>query len=83
LKEAEQYLYERTTSIQNENVELRQTLQDILKRTEILNELKQRLEEEQLHLIRRVKLTTDLRKIRLDKASTATANDAAKTTPHQ
>ncbi|CAF2393998.1 unnamed protein product [Rotaria sp. Silwood2] len=69
-KEAEQFLYDQTVSIQNENVELRKALQDMLKRTQVLNDLKQRLEEEQLHLINRIKLTADLRKIRLDKVST-------------
>ncbi len=64
---AEQYIYDQTVSIQNENVELRKSLQNVLKRTQGLNNLKQRLEEEQLDLIRKLKLTADLRKIRLDK----------------
>ena len=81
-KAAEEYIYDRTLSIQTENAKLRKELQEILKRTEALNELKQRLEEEQLHLIRRIKLTSDLRKIRLDKVSTAIHNDSIKSTPH-
>ncbi|CAF3381857.1 unnamed protein product [Rotaria sp. Silwood1] len=76
-KEAEQFLYDQTKSIQNENVELRQALQNMLKRTQVLHNLKQRLEEEQLHLINRIKLTTDLRKIRLDKVSTNIQEDSS------
>jgi flagellar biosynthesis/type III secretory pathway chaperone len=53
-------------------------LQDLLKRTQALNELKQRLEEEQLHLIRRMKLASDLRRIRLNKGTT----ESSKSTPH-
>ncbi|CAF0858982.1 unnamed protein product [Rotaria sordida] len=74
-QEAEQFLYDQTLNIQNENVELRKALQDMLKRTQLLNDLKQRLEEEQLHLINRIKLTADLRKIRLDKVSTNIPED--------
>ncbi len=81
-KEAEQYIYDRTLSIQTENAALRKGLQEILKRTEALDELKQRLEVEQLHLIRRIKLTSDLRKIRMDKLSCAVQNDSVKSTPH-
>jgi len=65
-------------SIQNENVELRKNLYELLKRTQDLNELKQRLEEEQLHLIRRLKLAADLKRIRLNKPPI----NSAKSTPH-
>lgn len=70
IQAAEQFLYDQTVGIQNENVELRTQLHDILKQTQGLDQLKQRLEEEQLHLIRQLKLIADLRRIRLDKIST-------------
>ena len=50
-------------------MDLRQNLQELVKRTQGFKDLKQRLEEEQMHLIRRLKLIADLRKIRLDKVS--------------
>ncbi len=79
---AEQYIYDQTLTIQNENVQLRKRLQEVLKRTEGLNDLKQRLEEEQLHLIRRLKLVADLRKIRLDKISSDVTNPSQKSALH-
>lgn len=78
-KEAEQYLYDRTLSIQNENLELRKRLQEILKRTQALNQSKKQFEEEQLHLIRQLKLATDLQRIRLNKVSNTSS---AQATPH-
>lgn len=65
--------------IQNENVELRTQLHGILKQTQSIEQLKQRLEEEQLHLIRQLKLIADLRRIRLDKISTDVTSES---TPH-
>ena len=76
---AEQFLYDQTVGIQNENVELRTNLYEILKQTQNLEQSKQRLEEEQLHLIRQLKLTADLRRIRLDKISSDVSDSA---TPH-
>ncbi|CAF3710413.1 unnamed protein product [Rotaria socialis] len=77
-KEAEQFLYDQSLSIQNENIALRKALQGILSRTHLLSNLKHRLEEEQLELINRIKLTTDLRKIRLDKVSPSVPDDPSK-----
>lgn len=79
---AEQFLYDQTLSIQDENVRLRTSLQDIVKKRQELKEFKQNLEEEQLHLIRRSKLVADLRKIRLDRISSDVTNQTPKLTPH-
>ncbi|UJR35103.1 hypothetical protein I4U23_027875 [Adineta vaga] len=68
-QEAEQYLYDQTISIQNENTGLRKKIRNILKQQQELNKLRKKLEEEQLYLIGRLKIVTDLKKIRLDKAS--------------
>ncbi|CAF1039012.1 unnamed protein product [Adineta steineri] len=67
-EEAEQFLYDRSIAIQNENLELRKSLQGYLKRIHALNESKQHLEEEQINLIRQLKLATDLKRIRINKA---------------
>ncbi len=82
-QEAEQFLHDRTLTIRRQNIELRKRLQDILKRQQNLNELKQSLEEDQLHLIRRLKLVADLRKIRLDKVSSDITNKSSKSKLHQ
>ena len=79
IQAAEQFLYDQTVGIQNENVELRTQLYDILKQTQSIEQLKQRLEEEQLHLFRQLKLIADLRRIRLDKISTDVTSEY---TPH-
>lgn len=79
IQAAEQFLYDQTVGIQNENVELRTQLHGILKQTQSIEQLKQRLEEEQLHLIRQLKLIADLRRIRLDKISTDVTSES---TPH-
>ncbi|CAF0945165.1 unnamed protein product [Adineta ricciae] len=79
-EEAEQFLYDRSVAIQNENLQLRKSLQDFLKRIRALNESKQRLEEEQIHLIRQLKLATDLQRIRLNKAPSAITASAKKST---
>lgn len=73
---AEQYLYDQTVEIQNENVELRTNLHEIVKQTQNLEQLKQHLEEEQLHLVRQLKLIADLRRIRLDKISSDVADSS-------
>ena len=64
LQEAARYLYQQTLKIQDESVELRTTLHDLLRRIELLKGVKQRHEEEQLHLINRLKLAADLKRIR-------------------
>ncbi|UJR10711.1 hypothetical protein I4U23_014901 [Adineta vaga] len=79
-EEAEQFLYDRSVAIQNENLQLRKSLQDFLKRIHALNESKERLEEEQIHLIRQLKLATDLKRIRLNKAPSAIMTTGKKST---
>ena len=74
-QEAEQFLYLRAVSIQNENGQLRQTLQDLLRQTRTLSDCKQRLEEEQLHLVNRLKLVADLKRIRLDNLTSTALDD--------
>lgn len=64
LQEAARYLYQQTLKIQDESVELRTTLHDLLRRLELLKGVKERHEEEQLHLINRLKLAADLKRIR-------------------
>lgn len=79
-QEAEQFLYDRTISIQNENYHLRKTLQDLLKRIQALNQSKQQLEEEQIQLIRQLRLATDLKKIRLNKLTSNLNLNSTKST---
>ena len=67
-------------SIQDENIQLKINLKDLLKRIHALNQSKQRLEEEQLNLIRQLKLAADLQRIRLNKIKPM--NDSAASTPH-
>jgi hypothetical protein len=81
-QEAEQFLYDRTISIQNENFQLRTSLQDILKRTQALNESKQNLEGEQILLVRQLRLAADLKRIRLTKTTSAIHTGSSKSTPH-
>ncbi len=81
-KDAEQFLYDRTISIQNENYRLRKTLQDLLKRIQALNESKQQLEEEQIYFVRQLRLAADLKRIRLDKIHSAITNNSTRSTPH-
>jgi hypothetical protein len=81
-KEAEQFLYDRTLSIQNENLQLRKALQELLKRTDALNESKQQLEEEQIRLIRQLRLAADLKRIRLNKIQSTINTNSSKSTPH-
>ena len=69
-------------SIQNENLLLRKRLQDLLKQTQAFNQSKQRLEEEQLHLIRQLKLATDLKRIRLNKIALTNVEDSSQMTSH-
>ncbi len=80
IKEAEQFLYDRSVAIQNENLQLRKSLQELLKRIQALNESKQRLEEEQIHLIRQLKLAADLKRIRLNKAPSVINTTSSKWT---
>jgi hypothetical protein len=82
LKEAEQFLYDRTISIQDENLQLRIVLQEILKRTQALNESKRQLEEEQIYLVRQLRLAADLKRIRLDKIQSTINTNSFKSTPH-
>jgi hypothetical protein len=82
LKEAEQFLYDRTISIQDENLQLRIVLQEILKRTQALNESKQQLEEEQIYLVRQLRLAADLKRIRLDRIQSTINTNSFKSTPH-
>jgi sugar diacid utilization regulator len=82
-QEAEQFLYLRAVSIQNENAQLRQTLQDLLRQTRTLNDCEQRLEEEQLHLINRLKLVADLKRIRLDNLTSTAMDDLSLSTSRQ
>ncbi|CAM4787011.1 unnamed protein product [Rotaria magnacalcarata] len=81
-QDAEQFLYDRTLSIQSENLELRKSLQDILKRIQALNESNQSLEEEQIILIRQLKLAADLKRIRLNKVVLPIGLNSTKSTPH-
>ncbi len=82
MKEAEQFLYDRTISIQDENLQLRIVLQEILKRTQALNESKRQLEEEQIYLVRQLRLAADLKRIRLDKIQSTINTNSFKSTPH-
>ncbi len=82
MKEAEQFLYDRTISIQDENLQLRIVLQEILKRTQALNESKQQLEEEQIYLVRQLRLAADLKRIRLDRIQSTINTNSFKSTPH-
>lgn len=43
-------------------------MRDVYRRQQQLNELRQRLEEEQFDLIGRLKVATDLKRIRMEKA---------------
>ncbi|CAF4622585.1 unnamed protein product, partial [Rotaria sp. Silwood1] len=81
-QEAEQFLYDRTLSIQSENLQLRKSLQELLKQIQALDESKQNLEEEQLILIRQLKLATDLKRIRLNKTTLPLSTTSTKSTPH-
>ncbi|CAF3037544.1 unnamed protein product [Rotaria socialis] len=81
-QEAEQFLYDRTLSIQSENLELRKSLQGILKRIQALNESNQSLEEEQIILIRQLKLAADLKRIRLNKVVLPIGLNSMKSSPH-
>lgn len=67
MKEAEQFLYDRTISIQNENYRLRKILQDLLRQIHALNHSKQQLDEQQIDFLRQLRLAADLKRIRLDK----------------
>ena len=64
-----QYIYDQSVNIQEENLELRKSLKDLLRRTRLLNVVKERLEAEQLQLINRLKLAVDLKRIRLSNLS--------------
>lgn len=55
----------------------------MLKKVTALNDLKQRLEEEQLELINRMKLIADLRKIRLDRVSSNIPADSSAVVPYE
>lgn len=81
-KEADQFLYDRTISIQNENYQLRKTLQDLLKRIQVFNESKQKLEDEQIQLIRQLRLASDVKRIRLNKIDATLNTNSSKPTPH-
>ncbi|CAF1637533.1 unnamed protein product, partial [Didymodactylos carnosus] len=74
--EADQFLYDRTLSIQDENVDLRRELQSLIKRADALQESKTRLEEEQMHLIRNLKIAADLKRIRLNKTKYPNENSS-------
>lgn len=76
-KEAEQFLYDRTISIQDENYRLRKTLHDLLKRISAVNQAKEQLNIEQIQLIRQLRLATDLKRIRLDKIQTTIQNNSS------
>ncbi|CAF2390711.1 unnamed protein product [Rotaria sp. Silwood2] len=81
-QEAEQFLYDRTLSIQSENLQLRKSLQELLQRVQALDESKQNLEEEQVILIRQLRLAADLKRIRLNKATLPINSISTKSTPH-
>lgn len=80
-QEAEQFLYDRTISIQNENLQLRKSLQELLKHIQVLNESKQKLGEEQVQLIRQLRLAADLKKIRLNRLASNLNMNSSKPTP--
>ncbi|CAF0762958.1 unnamed protein product [Adineta steineri] len=77
-QDVEETLHARIISIAKENAELEDKIENIIQRKQKLHQLKQHLEDEQIHLIRHLKFVTDLRKINLNTASFNITNNSYK-----